>query len=243
LFVFVFSIRNGLSFWRFEMRKPVASLFALAALAAGLAFSTKAADNPAKITYAYFINPVEVPGGKVLQPGTYAFVMTDDSSTSNKIVEIRLALPGGTTGTPSNYNANKAMAPQATVLLVPDFHTRPGARAITLWPAKEGTPTPLRTLSFPVGQVSLVFVYPHDRAVALAKEANQPVASTNSNGQDAGAMKSASIKATMANGQDVDETQVFGKQGDQPPDRALGKGCNYEAGDVSCEFNPGEIRD
>jgi hypothetical protein len=92
--------------------------------------------------------------------------------------------------------------------------------------------------------VSLVFVYPKARAAELAKQANQPVASTDSNlGQDAGAMKSASIKATMANGQDVDETQVFGKPGDQPPDRALGKGCSYEAGDVRCEFNPGEIRD
>ncbi len=224
------------------MRKRAAGIFVLAALAAGLAFSTKAAD-PAKITYAYFINPVEVPGGKILPQGTYAFVMLDDSSSSNKIVQIELALPGGTTGTPSNYNANKAMAPQATVLLVPDYHTRPGARAITLWPAKEGSPAPLRTLSFPVGQVALVFVYPHDRAAEIAKAANQPVASMATNPGDANAMKSATIKATTANGQDQDETQVFGKPGDQPPDRALGKGCRYEAGDVSCEFNPGEIRD
>ena len=226
------------------MRKRVAGLFALAALtAAGLAFSARA-DNPAKITYAYLENPVEIPGGKVLPQGTYAFVMLDDSSNSNKIVQIKLALPGGTTGTPSNFNANKEMAPQATVLLVPDYHTRPGNRAITLWPAKEGSPAALRTLSFPVGQVSLVFVYPHDRAAQIAKGANQPVPFTDSNlGQDAGAMKSAAIKATMANGQDVDETQVYGKPGDQPPDRPLGKGCSYEAGDVRCQFNPGEIRD
>jgi hypothetical protein len=226
------------------MLKRAAGILVLLALAAGLTFSTKAADNPAKITYAYFLTPVELPGGKVLPQGTYAFVMTDESSTSNKIVQIQLALPGGTVGPPSNYNANKAMATQATLLLVPDYHTRPGARAITLWPAKEGNPAPLRTLSFPVGQVSLVFVYPKARAAQIAKEANQPVASTDSNlGQDAAAMKSATIKATMANGQDVDETQVYGKPGDNPPERALGKGCNYEAGDVRCEFNPGEIRD
>jgi hypothetical protein len=225
------------------MRKRLAGVFAVVALTAGLAFSTKA-DNPAKITYAYFENPVEVPGGKVLPQGTYAFIMLDDSSSSNKIVQIQLALPGGATGTPSNYNANKAMAPQATVLLVPDYHTRPAARAITLWPAKEGSPAALRTLSFPVGQVALVFVYSRERAAAIAKAANLPVASTDSNlGQDAGAMKNATIKATMATGQDVDETQVYGKPGDQPPDRPLGKGCSYEAGDVSCQFNPGEIRD
>jgi hypothetical protein len=226
------------------MRKRVACLTALVALAAGLVFSTKAADNPAKITYAYFENPVEIPSGKILPQGTYAFVMQDDSSSSNKIVQILLALPGGTTGMPSNFNANKAMAAQATVLLVPDYHTRPGARAITFWPAKEGSPAALRTLSFPVGQVALVFVYPHERAASIAKATNQPVPwSDSSVGQDAGAMKSASIKATTANGQDVDETQVYGKPGDQPPDRPLGKGCNYEAGDVSCQFNPGEIRD
>ena len=226
------------------MFKRAAGILALSALAVGLTFSTKAADNPAKITYAYFENPVEVPGGKVLPQGTYAFVMQDDSSTSNKVVQIQLALPGGTVGTPSNYNANKAMAAQATVLLVPDYHARPGNRAVTFWPAKQGSPAALRTLSFPVGQVALVFVYPHDRAAAIAKAANQPVPFTDSNlGQDAGAMKSATIKAATANGQDVDETQVYGKPGDQPPDRPLGKGCAYEAGDVRCEFNPGEIRD
>lgn len=224
------------------MRKILAGLVAVLALALCFALPSRA-DDPAKITYAYFEGPVEVPGGKVLPQGVYAFKMLDDSSPSNKIVGIYKALVGGTIGTPSAFNQNKDMGLEATVLLVPDYHTRPAERAVTYWQTKEGSPSPLRTLSFPVGQVALVFVYPQQRAAEIAKAANRPVPAMSGDVRDASAMKSVSIKAATAEGGVVDEAQVFGKPGDVPPDRALGKGCTYEAGDVECRFNPGEIRD
>lgn len=224
------------------MRKIAVGLLGVIAL--GMAFALPAkADDPAKITYAYFEGPVEVPGGKILPQGVYAFEMVDDSSPSNKVVQIYLALPGGTVGTPSAFNQNKQMKLEATVLLVADYHTRPAQRAVTYWPVKDGGASPLRTLSFPVGQVALVFVYPHERAAELAKATNRPVPSVADLGGDVNALKTATIKATSANGGEVDEVQVYGKPGDHPADRALGEGCKYEAGDIDCQFNPGEIRD
>jgi hypothetical protein len=155
-----------------------------------------------------------------------------------------LALPAGTVGTPSAYNANKPLQVEATVVLVPDFHVRPGARALTFWQSSDGKPIALRTLSFSTGTMALVFVYPKQRAAELAKMANQPVPSMAADpGADVNAMKNAALKATNPSGQDTDVTDVFGKPGDKPPARPEGKGCNYEAGDVNCAFNPGEIRD
>ena len=51
--------------------------------------------------------------------------MVDDSSPA-KVVQILLALPGGTVGTPSNYNAKKEMEVAATLVAVPDYRNRRG---------------------------------------------------------------------------------------------------------------------
>src|SRR4051794_15137586 len=96
-----------------------------------LARPVKAAD-PIKITYAFFQTPVEIPGGKVLPPGDYAFKMLDESG-ANKVVQILLALPAGTVGAPSNYNANKPMPVAATLVAVPDYRNRPGRAVVTYW--------------------------------------------------------------------------------------------------------------
>ena len=213
-----------------------------------LARPVKAADS-IKITYAFFQNPVEVPGGKVLPSGDYAFKMLDESGPA-KVVQILLALPAGTVGTPSNYNANKPLPVVATLIAVPDYKNRIGRGAVTYWRIPGAETTALRTLSFPLDAQSLVFVYPHARAAELAKAANQPVPSIASdwNG-DVSALKNVAAKATRANGGDVEVAEVFGKPGDRPPAESevspgvhFPPGCNYEAGEVSCKFRPGETR-
>ena len=88
-----------------------------------------AADS-IKITYAFFQNPVELPGGKVLPSGDYAFKVVDDSGPV-KVIQILLALQAGTVGTPSNYNANKAMPVEATLVAVADYKNRPARGVVT----------------------------------------------------------------------------------------------------------------
>jgi hypothetical protein len=231
-----------MKFWRTSAHALVFLAFA------ALAYPAKAADT-VKITYAFFEHPVEVPGGKVLPPGEYAFKMVDESSPV-KVVQILLALPAGTVGTPSNYNANKPMEVAATLIAVPDYRNRKGRGAVTYWPARDSGPAALRTLTFPLDDDNLVFVYPRARAAELAKAANQPAASVASYpAGDINAMKNAAPKATMASGDDVDIMQAFGKPGDrpaaaeQPSGVHFPPGCTYEAGEVSCQYRPGEARD
>lgn len=232
-----------MKFWRTSANALV--FIALAALA----YPVKAADT-IKITYAYFEHPVEIPGGKVLPQGEYAFKMVDESSPV-KVVQILLALPGGIVGTPSNYNANKPMEVEATLLAVPDYRNRRGRGTVTYWQARAGGPNALRTLTFPLDDNSLTFVYPQGRAADLAKAANQPVASVTSYPSgDVNAMKNAVLKATTPSGDNVEIAQAFGKPGDRPADKAeppsgvhYPPGCVYETGEVSCQYNPGEARD
>lgn len=231
-----------MKFWR-----TAANLLVFVALAA-LAYPAKAAD-PTKITYAYFEHPTEVPGGKVLPQGEYAFKMVDESSPV-KVIQILLALSGGTVGTPSNYNANKPMEVAATLIAVPDYRNRRGRGAVTYWQARGDGPNALRALSFPLDDDGLAFVYPLARAAELAKAANQPVASVASYPSgDVNAMKNVALKATTANGDDVEIAQAFGKPGDRPANAEqpsgvhFPPGCTYEAGEVSCQFRPGEARD
>jgi hypothetical protein len=229
-----------MKFWR-----TAKNIFVFVALA-WMACSVKAAD---KINYAFFEHPVEVPGGKVLPAGEYAFKMVDESSPV-KVIQILLALPAGTVGTPSNYNANKPMEVAATVIAVPDYRNRRARGAVTYWQARGNGPDALRAVSFPLDDDSLAVVYPRARATELAKAANQPVASVASYPSgDTNAMKNVALKATTATGDDVEITQAFGTpptgpaKAGPPSGVHFPPGCEYEAGEVSCKFNPGEARD
>jgi len=214
---------------------------------AALACPARSAD---KITYAYFQRPVEVPGGKILPQGEYALKMVDETSTA-KVVQILLALPGGTIGAPSPYNGNKPMTVAATLVAVSDYKGRRTRATVTFFQARDGAAAALRGMTFPLDDEGLVFVYPKARAAELAKAANQPVPSmAESAGTDVGVIKNVALKATIASGDDVDITQAFGKPGDQPKEKTdqpsgvhYPPGCVYETGEVSCQFRPTEARD
>jgi hypothetical protein len=228
------------------MWKAAVKVLAFVALAA-LAYPVKAAD---KITYDFFEHPVEIPGGKILPPGEYAFKMVDESAPV-KVVQILLALPAGTVGVPSTFSTNPQMKVAATLAAVTDYRNRKGRGTATYWQVRGGGPNALRGLNFPLDSQNLLFVYPQARAAELAKAANQAVPSAASvPSDDANALKTLTVKATNANGQDVATLEAFGKPGDHPPteaDRPTGvhfpPGCVYEAGEVSCQYNPGETRD
>jgi hypothetical protein len=63
-------------------------------------------------------------------------------------------------------------------------------------------------------------------------------------------LKDMTVKAAMANGQDVATAEAFGKAGERATTEAerptgvhFPPGCVYEAGEVSCQYTPGETRD
>src|SRR5437868_6157408 len=93
------------------------------------------AADTVKIVYAFFQDPVEIPGGKVLPPGNYAFKMVDESGPA-KVVQVMLALAYGTVGTPSAFNANKPMPVVATLVTVPDYLKTPVRAPATYWPGR-----------------------------------------------------------------------------------------------------------
>jgi len=228
-----------------RFRTAVAVTFAFA-LIASVSMSARAAD---KITYAYFQRPVELPGGKILPQGEYALKVVDETSTA-KVVQILLALQGGTIGVESPYNGNKQMAVAATLVAVPDYKGRRTRGTVTFWPARDGATAALRGVNFPLDREGLLFVYPKARAAELAKVANQPVPSmAESAGTDVGVIKNVTLKATTANGEE-DITQAFGTPGNRPAEAEeqpsgvhYPPGCVYETGEVSCQFRSTEARD
>jgi hypothetical protein len=125
-----------------------------------LAFARPAKADPwnqrIKIT---FNEPVEVPG-RVIGPGTYTFKLLD-SKTSRNIVQI--------------YNADGTRL-IGTYLTIPNYRLSPPGRPyVTFAERPHGTPDAVQAWFYPGVQYGHEFVYPHSRAMQLAKSSNQPV--------------------------------------------------------------------
>jgi hypothetical protein len=170
--------------------------FALAgALLATLAPMARA-DEWDKLTKVTFNEPVEVPG-KVLVAGTYVFKLLD-SPSDRTIVEI--------------YNADQTML-EDLVLAVPDQRLRPTDKpVITFSERTAGSPEALKAWFYPGSVNGYEFVYPRERAVALAKANKEEVYSTRADispykskqmkrgDPDAAKFKQTPVKKTQPNG-------------------------------------------
>jgi hypothetical protein len=226
-----------------KITRVAANILGVAALAATFVLPGKTADTGA-LSYVSFNRPTEVPGGKVLPEGLYAFKVAD-ANGSTKVVQIFLALQGGTLGTPSAYNANKPMTLSATVLAVPDYRTRAGGRNLLTF---TGTPAagPQVIKAFSPGPGAdglLALVFPQARAAELAKASKQPVPSMSSEpSADLAAMKSAALKAVNPDGQEVEVVAAFGAPG--TPAAAAARGgqrgpeADPETGGAAIEAGP-----
>ena len=200
-----------------NLSKAATAVLCLFGLAAALMSPARAAD-PIKITYAYFMNPVELPGGRLAPAGLYAFKLVDETAT-NRIIQILTALPSGSLPPSSPANANAFDGPGqmslvATIVAVPDYHNRPGNGIVTYYPARDGSNAALRTVIFSPDPNALVFVYPSARAAELAAAANRPVPSMASEAADANALKNVSLQVILANGSVTEIAAAFGKPGD-----------------------------
>jgi hypothetical protein len=141
--------------------KVIALVFCMALLAGTFATSSYA-QNRDKRTKVTFTEPVEIPGGVVLQPGTYTFHLLP-SWENRYIVQI------------SNEREDHMYA---TVLTIPRERPRSSSKTIiTFKEVAAGEPPAVHVWWFPGDTTGREFVYPKKRAIEIAKVSNEPVLS------------------------------------------------------------------
>ena len=114
-----------------------------------------------KKTVVTFSGPVEIPG-KVLLAGTYVFKLLDSTSNRN-IVQI--------------FDKDEKKL-YATMLAIPDYRLQPSDKPVIRFEERPaGSPEAIKAWFYPGDQYGQQFVYPHTRAVELAKQSNQNVLS------------------------------------------------------------------
>jgi hypothetical protein len=119
------------------------------------------ADEADQKTIFTFSGPVEIPG-QVLSAGTYVFKLADSSSDRN-VVQV--------------FSKDEKHL-YGTFLAIPDQRLRPAGKPIITFDERAaGSPEAVRAWFYPGEDIGHQFVYPKDRAVALAKANNSPVPS------------------------------------------------------------------
>ena len=137
------------------------AMLCTAVLGLGLTTVRANADEWDKRTVVTFNAPVEVPG-KVLPAGTYVFRLLD-SPSDRHIVQI--------------YDADGKKL-YATILAVPDYRLKPTDKPVLRFEERpSGQPEALEAFFYPGDNFGQQFVYPHKRAVELAKRTNHDVLS------------------------------------------------------------------
>ena len=193
----------------------------LCAAVIATAFSPSAkADDWNQKTVITFSQPVETPGvhikgWAVLPPGTYVFKLLG-SPSDRHIVQI--------------FNQDETVV-YATVLAIPDYRLRAtGKTVLTFRETPPGQPDVLRAWFYPGKNFGEEFVYPKERALALAKVTNSPVLYTPAEIPAEVAapitspeepvvvqLKQAPVLAVKPTGEDVEVAQVVAA----PPAEAL----------------------
>jgi len=172
----------------------------LAALCVGF-IPSAAADESDHKTIVTFSGPVEIPG-KALPAGTYVFKLLD-STGSRDIVQI------------FDKDEKKLIA---TLLAIPDYRMKPSDKPIITFEERPaGTPEAIKAWYYPGDTYGEQFVYPHKRAVELAKNTNQNVlsmrddmtknmatSSTSANSADIKAMQNTDVTGVGPTGAPVD---------------------------------------
>jgi hypothetical protein len=181
------------------LRGRCLAMLSTSVLGFGLMAVRATADEWDKKTTVTFSAPVEVPG-RVLPVGTYVFKLLD-SPSDRHIVQI--------------YDADEKKL-YATILAVPDYRLKPTDKPVLRFEERpSGQPEALEAFFYPGDNFGQQFVYPHKRAVELAKRTDHDVLSMSdsmSNNMAAGAKTGddPSVKA-------MENTEVSGvnPQGDR----------------------------
>jgi LPXTG-motif cell wall-anchored protein len=127
----------------------------------GAMVPSAAADEWDQKTIFTFSGPVEIPG-QVLSAGTYVFKLADTLSDRN-VVQV--------------FSKNEKHL-YGTFLSIPDQRLHPAGKPIITFDERAaGSPEAVRAWFYPGEDIGHQFVYPKNRAVALAKANNTPVPS------------------------------------------------------------------
>jgi len=159
----------------------------------GIGFApTATSDEWNKKTIVTTNAPLEVPG-KVLPPGTYVFKLLDSTSNRN-IVQI--------------LDKDEKQV-YATILAIPNYRLEPSDKPlIKLAERPSNSPEAIKAWFYPGDLYGQEFVYPHQRAVELAKRSKQNVLSMR---DDMGKnMKTQSTSAKDSDIQSLQKTEVTG---------------------------------
>jgi hypothetical protein len=162
----------------------------------GIGFApTATSDEYNKKTIVTTNVPIEVPG-KVLPPGTYVFKLLDSSSNRN-IVQI--------------FDKDEKQL-YATILALPDYRMQPTDKPLIQFEERPSdSPAAVKAWFYPGDQYGQQFVYPHNRAVELAKRTNQHVLSMRDN-----MSQNMKTQATTASHPDVQSLQKADVAGVNP---------------------------
>ena|SRR5947209_3700686 len=152
--------RNGRSTAAQGSFRSLVAVIPISMLMVALTFNT-AAFQPQKKVIATFNTPVELPG-KALPAGTYVFKVLDNMG-GRDIVQV--------------FDKHEKQL-LATVLAIPDYRDTPPDKPILNFEERSSdTPPALKAVYFPGDTYGVQFVYPHDRAVQIAKRTGQNVLS------------------------------------------------------------------
>lgn len=146
-----------------KLFKAVAAICSLALLALVFTPGLKAGNDAwNKKTTVQFSEPFEVPGGQVLEAGTYVFKLLD-SIYDRDIVQI--------------FNEDETHI-YATVLAIPNHRLHAPENTIMRFQERvSGSPQAIKAWFHPGETWGQEFVYPKARAIELAKVSNEPVPS------------------------------------------------------------------
>lgn len=193
------------------------------------------ADTWNERTIFTFSGPVEIPG-QVLPAGTYVFKLLD--STANRdIVQV------------FNKNENHLYG---TFLAIPDYHLTPrGKTILTFEERAAGAPEAIKAWFYPGMNYGHEFVYPKEKALALAEENNEPVPAMpnemaknttqpvkTGNEASAQALNQAPLTAEKPNKEEQNITEVFVLPPGGHNDRAAVENNNNANTQASNNENP-----
>jgi hypothetical protein len=149
-------------------RFTTSAALSAALLAATFSVNARAADSVewTKLTKITIDQPMEIPGGKVLQPGTY-WMRLLDSPSERHVVQFM------------NDKQNHVLA---TVHAINNYRMQPtGKTVITFYEMPAGQPEAIRAWFYPGDNFGQEFIYKKHRADELAKTSNTTVQSEEEN--------------------------------------------------------------
>jgi hypothetical protein len=181
------------------MKRTLLMMTVLASAAAVLHASAAYAQPADQRTFLTFSAPVELPG-RVLPAGRYEFRLADDGETLDVVQVLK---------------GNDVVG---TYLTIPtDSLKFPDKPYVTFEQSGNGAAPAIRAWFYPGDSVGREFVYPRQRAVAIARAAQQPVKTTTDDmaaqmnaeepaaqRQAVAALKDAPVQVATPNGEDVE---------------------------------------